>query len=149
MTEEIIELPVDSRQWLLQAFYSAALFIVILKLAGAVVAVAMVLIFNAFMLARPVAALIDARRKTLRYVYRKAYSFRRQPDIDLSIFSRIYTQVESYASRSLHLSGPRGEHLKLAKFKQSPVSPKQHIEEITALREAIAKALKINDGGNV
>lgn len=149
MTEEIIEFPVNSRQGLLQAFYSAALFIVALKLAGVAVAVAVLLIFNIFMLARPVAALVDARRKTLRYVYRKAYSFRRQPDIDLSIFSRIYTQVESYASRSLHLSGPRGEHLKLAKFNQSPASPKQHIKEITALREAIAKALKIHDGGNV
>ncbi|MCQ4276263.1 hypothetical protein [Stutzerimonas degradans] len=86
MTEEIIELPVNSRQGLLQAFYSAALFIVALKLAGVAIAVAVLLIFNIFMLARPVAALVDARRKTLRYVYRKAYSFRRQPDIDLSIF---------------------------------------------------------------
>lgn len=149
MTEEIIEFPVDSRQWLLQTFYSAVLFLVVMKLAGAAMAVIVVSILNAFMLAGPVTALLDARRKTLRYVYRKTYSFRSQPDIDLSNYSRIYTQIESYASRSLYLSGPRGEHIKLAKFNQSPISPNQHIKEVTALRENIAKALRIYDGGNV
>ena len=149
MTEEIIRFPVNSRQWLLQAFYSVATFLVFMKLAGVVTAVVVILIFNLFMLAKPVAVLIDARRKTLKYVYRKVYSFRGRSDIDISGYSRIYMQVESYASRSLHLSGPRGEHLKVAVFNQSPVSPNRHIEEITALGETIAKALNIFNGGNV
>jgi len=149
MTEEFIELPTDPRQWLLQAFYSAMLFIIVTKIASATIAIAGVLVLNAIMLAKPVTALINIQDKTLKHVYRKPYSFRRQSKIDLSKFSRIYTQIESYAGRSLHLSGPKGEHLMLAKFNQSPISPNQHIKEITALREAIASALKIHDGGNI
>ncbi|MFZ3155356.1 hypothetical protein [Pseudomonas sp.] len=149
MTEELIELPTDSRQWLLQAFYSAMLFIVVTKIANTTIAIAGVLVLNTIMLAKPVTALINIQNKTLQYVYRKPYSLRRQSTIDLSKFSRIYTQVESYAGRSLHLSGPKGEHLMLAKFNQHPTSPNQHIKEITELRETIAKALKIHDGGDV
>ncbi len=149
MTEEFIELPTDSWQWLLQAFYSTMLFVVTIKVATTTIAIAAVLVLNAFMLAKPVSALINIQNKTLKYVYRKPYSFRRQSEIDLSKYSRIYTQIESYAGRSLHLSGPKGEHLMLAKFNQSPISPNQHVKEIIALREAIASALKIHDGGDV
>jgi hypothetical protein len=147
MTEDLIRLPTSSRQWLLQAFYSALVFIVSVKLAGIVTAVAVSLFLNAVMLAKPVAALISAQNKTLKYVYRKPYSFRSQPEVDLSKYSRVYTQIESYAGRSLHLSGPRGEHLTLAKFNQSPISPNLHIKEIKKFRESIAKALEIHDGG--
>lgn len=147
MTEEIIRLPANSRQWFLQAFYSALLFMAAIKFTSIGVAIAATLALNAAMLAKPVAALINTQNKTLKYVYRKPYLVRSKPDIDLSQYSRIYTQIESYAGRSLHLSGPKGEHLTLAKFNQSPISPNQHITEITAFRETIAKALDIHDGG--
>ncbi|WP_172153377.1 hypothetical protein [Pseudomonas tumuqii] len=149
MTEEFIEFPTDSRQWLLRAFYSAMLFVVAIKVANTTIAIAAIVVLNAIMLAKPVTALINTQSKTLKYVYRKPYSFRCQSEIDLSKYSRIYTQVESYAGRSLHLSGPKGEHLILAKFNQSPTSPNQHIKEVTTLRKAIASALKIHDGGDV
>lgn len=148
MNEVTIELPANSRQWLLQAFYSAMLFIVVIKAANTTTAIAAILALNAVMLAKPVTALINTQNKTLKYTYRKPYSFLRQSEIDLAKYSRIYTQIESYAGRSLHLSGPKGEHLMLAKFNQSPTSPNKHIKEITAFREAIANALKIHDGGD-
>jgi hypothetical protein len=48
----------------------------------------------------------------------------------------------------LHLSGPKGEHLLLAKFNQNPMSANQHIHEIKALREILASALEFKDGGD-
>ncbi|MFT5781631.1 MAG: hypothetical protein ACI9EB_000999 [Pseudomonas sp.] len=148
MTEDLIEFPKEPYQWFLQAIYSAIFFVVAIKLSGITAAVLIVIAFNSLFLAKPVKISIDPKTKTLKYSYRKLYAFRKPHEIDLSIYSRIYSQIESYAGRSLHLSGPKGEHLLLAKFNQNPMSANQHIHEIKALREILASALELKDGGD-
>ena len=147
MTEELIEFPRESHQWFLQATYSTIIFVVAVKFSSIAIAALIVIAFNARVLAKPAVVLINPHTKALHYRYRKPFAFRKAEDIDLSVYSRIYSQIDSYASRSLHLSWPKGEHLLLAKFNQNPMSANQHIHVIQALRETLASALEIKDGG--
>jgi len=147
MHEEIIDIPVSQHKWFLQTIYSAILFLVAIKLTNTIFATTAVVALNALLLSKPKSARIDTKRKTLIYFYRRPYSFIIEREIDLSKYSRIYSQIESYAGRSLHLSGPGGEHLVIAKFDQNPTSANQHIQEVTQLRKNLATALGIHDGG--
>lgn len=147
MHEDMIYIPVSASKWLLQTVYSAILFLVAIKLTNTIFAITAVVALNAALLAKPKSAVIDTKRKILTYSYRKPYSLILGRQVDLSSYSRIYSQVESYAGRSLHLSGSRGEHLVIAKFDQNPASANQHIQEITQLRKNIASKLGIHDGG--
>lgn len=147
MHEEIIEIPFSKNKWFLQTIYSTILFLYAIKLTNTIFATTAVAALNALLLSKPKSASIDTKRKILTYSYRKPYSLIIKRNIDLSKYSRIYSQIESYAGRSLHLSGPRGEHLVIAKFDQNPTSANQHIQEVTQLRKNLANALGIHDGG--
>lgn len=143
----VIDIPLGTHRWFLQAIYCAMIFLVCFKfthLAVAVLAVGMVLLFFA---AQPIGVQIDPVRKTLDWVYRPQFAFRRQAPIDLAPYSRIYSQIESYAGRSLHLSGPQGQHVCIGHFDQSPTDAQWHLHEVARLRQQLAQALGIHDGG--
>lgn len=149
MREEIINIPVSQNKWFLQAIYSAILFLCAIKLTNIIFATTVVAALNALLLSKPKSAHVDAETKILTYFYRKPYSLVLKKKIDLSKYSRIYSQIESYGGRSLHLSGLGGEHLVIAKFDQCLTSANRHVQEVAQLRKNLARALGVHDGGEV
>jgi len=66
--------------------------------------------------------------------------------VSLASYSRVYaTPFHENGGWSLHMSGPKGEHLLLAKFPQ-PFSGTTTDETVRALCSRIALGLKIKDG---
>ena len=147
MHKEIIDIQISQNKWFLQIIYSAILFLATIKPTNTILSATAVVALNAFLLSKPKSACIDIKRKTLTYFYRNPYSLIMKKEIDLSKYSRIHSQIESYAGRSLHLIGPGGEHLVIAKFDQNPSSANQHIQEVAQLRKNLANALGLHDGG--
>lgn len=145
--EAAISLPARSRSWFIQAILTAIVFMPAWKWYGLWPGVALALLFNLPLVLGPSRITIYPQARRLVFSYPGFGSFRRQKTVDLAGFSRVYSQIDSYAARSLHLSGPQGEHLKLASFAQSVRSANRHIEEVAELRKRIASALHIVDGG--
>ncbi|HYQ38600.1 MAG TPA: hypothetical protein VER09_06640 [Pseudomonas sp.] len=147
MHKETIDIQINQNKWFLQIIYSAILFLATIKLTNTILATTAVATLNALLLSKPKSARINIKRKTLTHSYRKPYSLIIKTEIDLSKYSRIHSQIESHAGRSLNLSGPGGEHLVIAKFDQNPSSANQHIQEVAQLRKNLANALGLHDGG--
>lgn len=147
--EEEINFPARSRSWFIQTFLTLIVFIPAWKWFGLWPGVALALLFNIPLLIRPSRVSICPNSRRLVFSYTRFSPFRKEKEVDLAMFSRVYSQIDSYAARSLHLSGPKGEHLKLASFAQSVTSAHRHIEEMTELRQRIARALQLTDGGEV
>lgn len=108
--DQAIEFPVSSRGWFMQLVFSTIAALIAYQV-NPWLALACVVGLQALYLSRSAVASIDLTTRTLRLKHRSPLTFWRPKSVDLSSFTLIYSQIESYGARSLHLTGARGEHL--------------------------------------
>lgn len=146
-----IELPYETNAWLYRCFLAVLALLVLNKLFGLIPAVGVVSLASLPTLFKPSRLRISIADKRMAYEYSPLLFFKKGNSVSLSCFTRVYTEslAHSLSGQGLHLSGPRGEHLLLARFHQSIFSPRQHIEDAAKLRSQIADTLGISDGGQL
>lgn len=91
--------------------------------------------------------IISFGKREATFTYSSMTPFRRHKVVSLAGFSRVYASpFYKNGGWSIHLSGPRGEHLLLAQI-SSPWQPTFHDEYVRALCAKISGGLGIPDGG--
>ncbi len=97
-------------------------------------------------LTRTQGVVLDFEAKEATFFKSDFNLFQRPRVVSLANYSRVYaTPFHENGGWSLHMSGPKSEHLLLAKFPQ-PFSGASTDETIRALCSRIALGLKIKDG---
>lgn len=97
-------------------------------------------------LTRTQGVIINFETKEATFFKSELNPIHRRSVISLTNYSRVYaTPFHENGGWSLHLSGPKGEHLLLAKFPQ-PFSGTSTDDTVRALCSRIASGLNIKDG---
>jgi hypothetical protein len=162
-TSQVIEIRTKSSPWT----YGPPLFGVAVgistqpNLLGMATALAVFVGLTVWWLTRTQAVRISFDARTATFVYSSLNPFRKHKVVSLAGFSRVYvTPFIRNNGCSIHLSGPRGEHLVLARIPSPRLIPKDlglnatdlgfptfHDEHARALCNKIAIGLGITDGG--
>lgn len=96
---------------------------------------------------RPQSIVISFDKRKATFVYSSMNLLRKHKAVSLAGFSRVYASpFYKNGGWSIHLSGPRGEHLLLARI-PSPWEPTFHDDYVRNLCVKIAAGLRIADGG--
>ena len=143
----ILDVPYTSNVWLFRITIGLMLIAPLVNLFGvfsAILILAAILLSSLF---SPVSTRIAIRERTVTYVYSRLLPFKTNRVVSLASFSRIYSEPYGYGGRKLQMSGPKGEHIVLAKFHQSIGQPEKHIEKVAEIRKRLAAAWGVADAG--
>lgn len=153
---QTIELQTEKNPWLFRCTVALSLCGAFLKLQSSLAkgdalgATFLLVIFLGIAiawLAQPRKVLVSFDSKKAIFVYSSLNPFRKRKEVSLDVFSRVYEQPCGYGGRSIHFSGPRGEHLLLVKLHPRLWNLGIHAEEAKSLRHKLAAGLKIANGG--
>lgn len=143
----IIEVPYSSNAWLFRITMGLMLIGPLVNLFGVFSAILILAVIFLGSLFSPVSTRIAIRERTVTYVYSRLLPFKKKQVISLAPFSRIYSEPYGYGGRKLQMSGPKGEHIVLARFHQSIGQPEKHIEKVAEIRKRLAAAWGVADAG--
>ncbi len=105
------------------------------------------MVLAAWRLTRTQSVLVSFDTREATFVYSSLNPFRKNKVVSLAGFSRVYASpFYKNAGWSIHLSGPRGEHLLLAEF-PSYWAPGSHDDYVQSLHAKLASGLRIANGG--
>jgi hypothetical protein len=91
---------------------------------------------------------VSFRSKEAIFFYSYLNPFRKSKTVSLRDFTRVYASpFVRYMGWSLHLSGPSGQHLLLARF-PSPFKAILRDEEVLDLCDLISRELSVFNGGD-
>lgn len=91
---------------------------------------------------------VSFSNKEATFFYSHLNPFRKSKTVSLRDFTRVYTSpFVRYMGWSLHLSGPSGQHLLLARF-PSPFKTMLRDEEVLGLCDLISRELGVFNGGD-
>lgn len=162
-TSQVIEIPTKPSPWT----YGPPLFGVAVGIStqpyilGLATALAVFVGLTVWWLTRTQAVRISFDARAATFVYSSLNPFRKHKVVSLAGFSRVYvTPFIRNNGCSIHLSGPRGEHLVLARIPSPRLIPKDlglnaadlgfptfHDDYVRSLCVRIASGLQIADGG--
>lgn len=147
--DQTIEIHNEPNQWL----YGALLFLAASAVGfqpnrfGLILLMIVLVILAGWWLARPQSVIISFGKREATFTYSSMNSLRRHKVVSIAGFSRVYASpFYKNGGWSIHLSGPRGEHLLLAQI-PSPWQPTFHNEYVRGLCAKISAGLRISDGG--
>lgn len=91
---------------------------------------------------------VSFRNKEATFFFSQLNPFREPKTVSLREFTRVYASpFVRYTGWSLHLSGPRGQHLLLARF-PSPFKTMLRDEKVLDLCDLISRELIVFNGGD-
>lgn len=147
--EQTIAIRTDPNPW----FYGPLLFLAVCAIyfqpntLGFSSALLILAGLAAWWLTRTQCVLIAVDTRQAEFVNSTLNPFRKHRLVSLAGYSRVYADTfYRHGGWSIHLSGPRGEHLLLARI-PSPGSPSFHDEHVRSICARIASGLHIADGG--
>lgn len=152
MTEEIdqtIEIHEEPNPWLYGPFLFLAACAVVFQpnRLGLTSLTIILVILVGWWLSRRQSVIISFGKREATFTYSSMNPFRKHKVVSLAGFSRVYASpFYRNGGWSIHLSGPRGEHLLLAQI-PSPWEPTFHNEYVRGLCAKISAGLRICDGG--
>ena len=142
---QAIEIRTDPNPWM----YGPPLFLAIVAVStqpnilGLGTALSVLLALAVWWLARPQSIIISFDTKEGTFVYSSLNPFRQRKVVSLAKFSRVYASpFYRHGGWSIHLSGPRGEHLLLARI-PSPWAPTFRVDDRRSICTKIASVLHI------
>ena len=146
---QTIEIRAEPNPWL----YGPPLFLAAIAIStqpnflGLVTALIVFVALAVWWLARPQSVIVSFDTRDATFVYSSLNPLRKHKVVSLAGFSRVYAVAfVKNGGWSIHLSGPRGEHLLLAEI-SSPWAPSFHNDYVRSLCVKIASGLRIADGG--
>lgn len=147
--DQTIEIPNEPNPWL----YGPLLFLAVNAVVfqpnrfGLVSLIVVLVILAGWWLAQPQSINISFSKREATFTYSSMNPLRRHKLVSLAGFSRVYASpFYRNGGWSIHLSGPRGEHLLLAQI-PSPWRPTFNDKYVRALCAKISAGLRIFDGG--
>lgn len=148
-TDQAVEIHAEPNPWL----YGSLLFLAASAVGfqpnrfGLVLLTIVLVTLSLWWLGRPQSIIISLDKREATFVYSSLNPFRKHRVVSLAAFSRVYASpFYKNGGWSIHLSGPRGEHLLLARI-PSPWQPSFHDNYVRFLCTKIAAGLRIADGG--
>lgn len=114
---------------------------------GYVTALIVFIALAAWWLTRTQSTIISFEKREATFVRSEINPFQKCKFVSLVGFSRVYaTPFYRNGGWSIHMSGPRGEHLMLARI-PSPFAPTLRNDYVRSICAQIASGLQIADGG--
>ncbi|MBU1237624.1 MAG: hypothetical protein KJ788_12570 [Gammaproteobacteria bacterium] len=151
LTHQGIEIHNKPNPWLLglALFFAASIVLSQPNRFGLVILLAVFVTLAAWWLTRVQSVFISFDRRETTFVYSSLNPLRKRKVVSLAGFTRVYAnRYVKDGGWSIHLSGPRGEHLSLAQI-PSFWEPTLHGDHVRSLCNKIAAGLQIADGGGV
>lgn len=148
-TNQAIEICAEPNPWIYgpPLFLAASAIFSQPNLLGLVSVLTIFVALAAWWLIRPQSVWISIDTKEATFVNSSLNPFRKSKTVSLAVYSRVYASpIYKNGGWSIHLSGPRGEHLLLARI-PSPWVPTFHDDYVRSLCVKIASGLRIADGG--
>lgn len=148
-TNQAIEIRTEPNPWLYgpPLFLAANAIFFQPNFFGLVSALTIFVVLAVWWLTRTRFVWISFDTKQVTFVNSSLNPFRKRKVVSLAGYSRVYASpFYKNGGWSIHLSGPRGEHLLLARI-PSPWAPTFHDDYVRSLCVKIASGLRITDGG--
>lgn len=148
-TNQSVEIRSEPNPWL----YGPPLFLAAIAIStqpnflGYVTALIMFITMALWWLTRTQSSIISFDKREVTFVRSQFNPFQKRKVVSVVGFSRVYaTPFYENGGWSIHISGPRGEHLLLARI-PSPFAPTLRNDYVRFLVRQIASGLQITDGG--
>jgi hypothetical protein len=148
-TSQSVEIRCKPNPWLygLPLFLAANAVSTQPSFLGYVIPLTVFIALAAWWLTRTQATIISFEKREATFVRSELNPFQKRKVVSLAGFSRVYaTPFYRNAGWSIHMSGPKGEHLLLARI-PSPFAPTLRNDYVRSLCAQIASGLQIADGG--
>lgn len=148
-TNQAIEIRAEPNPWIYgpPLFLAANAIFFQPNLFGLVSVLTIFVVLAAWWLIRPQSVRISFDTKQATFGSSSLNPFQVSKVVSLTGYSRVYASpFYKSGGWSIHLSGPRGEHLLLARI-PSPWAPTFHDDYVRSLCVKIASGLQIADGG--
>jgi len=148
-TKQEIEIQTNPNPWLFGvAFFAAFGALFQPNLFGFAYFLVVFVVIIVWWLFRAQSVIIYFDKREAAFINSPLNPLQKKRMVPLAEFSRVYASpFYKNAGWSIHLSGPRGEHLLLARMPSSPFAPSFRDDYVRSLCVRIASGLQIADGG--